>query len=140
MITNGQRLDTLKPQLDEIQKCLSKVTAMLISNPDTVITFETMSDEDRQEFDRQDAEIERIVAMPATEVEVTIVAEPHDDRIIAQQLADAISGTYIATSDSHGITVDVSDHLDARLALIDPYNEGYPYERDPHEETEETHD
>src|SRR5699024_3691197 len=90
MLCNGDRLDTLKPRLDEIQKRLSKVNAMLIMDPDRKITFDTMSDADVAERMRQDEELERLTSLPTSETQVLITADPRDDRRIANEVADAV--------------------------------------------------
>lgn len=105
-------------------------------NPNTKITFETLTGNELTELNKQTHELEKLVTTPPQETTVHITANPKDNRHIATHIADTITGTHPATTTTEGITVDLSDHLTARLALIDPYNEGYPYEHA--ETTDET--
>lgn len=136
-LQNGDRLDKLKPQLEGIQQAVSKVNAMLIMNPDATVTYDTMSDEDVAELAEQDRELEHLVSLPSADTEVHVTANPRDRRRIAQELAEAVAGVYPAEVTPSGLAIDLSEHITALTALIDPYGEGYPYE---HDETEEHND
>jgi len=136
-LCNGDPLARVVPQLDELQRALSHVTALLVMDPDIAVEFGVAYP--TEESEATAAMLDELVQIPSGPVLAHLTAHSFDQRRIAAELCSALDlKPIVAMPGKLGFTVDISDHLDALLEHIDPYGEdNAPYTPTTEEEDDE---